>query len=191
MNVVIFLLWFGMICVPQFSYQSQFETKSVSNITCLTQSLSNISCSNESSNRLNTVVYLLPSGCDAVSMDTITIRDCDFNEDNVAVAESDSSQVVTSTLLDGACMVVDQGDVFFDAVLANVTIYTVCIGVSARVIWYQYILDFISGTGFFNETLLFQGVYPKNTIGGYDLSLAFLFMTALIYTLGVLLLVYK
>lgn len=201
MNVVIFLLWFGMICVPQFYYQSRTDTRPLSNTTCLIPTMSpslflssNFTCTNESINRLTTMVYSIPSHC-IQRVSSVKIRECVI-EGGEGVKESTIIHTVSNTLINNSCMVVSESNDltnndYYDMALANATVYSVCIGVSARVEWYQHILDFISGTGFFNETLLFQGVYPNTSIGGYNISLAFLFVTGIIYGLGVILLVYK
>lgn len=113
----------------------------------------------------------------------VRIRECNV-ENDIATSEGGNELVVSPELIDGSCEVTDR------STGSNITSYSVCIGVTARVVWYQHILDFISGTGFFNETILFHGVYSSK-VGKYDLSLAFLFMTAVIYVVAVLLLVYK
>ena len=198
MNVLIFLLWFGMVCIPQFIYQGSNSLNQVSNITCvLQQPLIDMRCSNESLNRTIATVFSAPANCLSMQQEDgetilgiVRIRECNV-ENEIATSEGGNQLVVSPELIDGSsCEIVDKSSGRYDSFISNTTSYSVCIGVKARVEWYQHILDFISGTGFFNETILFHGVYSSK-VGRYDLSLAFLFMTAVIYVVAVLLLVYK
>lgn len=197
MNFVIFLLWFGMICIPQFVFQGHNSLKKVSNITCLLQHPTSAMCSNESISRASITVLAAPAHCltrqqdeDDLMLGIVNIRECNV-ENGIGVSEGSNVRIVSPELVDGSsCDIVERSVSNYDTLVANATSYSVCIGVKARVLWYQHVLDFISGTGFFNETVLFHGVY-NSSVGGYDLSLAFLFTTAVIYGIGVLLLVYK
>lgn len=65
-------------------------------------------------------------------------------------------------------------------------------GIDPNLVWYQYIIDFILGQGRFNDTVLFYGRYGNTTVVGnrYSLPLAYLFLTGIIYTISVVLLVY-
>ena len=65
--------------------------------------------------------------------------------------------------------------------------------IAPNLAWYDYILDFVLGQGLFNDTVLFYGRYGNTTVVGdtYSLPLAFLFMTGVIYTISVVLLVFK
>ena len=197
MNIVIFFLWFGIICVPQVVYQvrNPGSSNTTSSIACLIN-ISNGSV-NECSNRSLSITggiterYLVPSNCLQEPDNDIrmkVIQECSFS-DNIAVSENGIQRSVSEFLLDESCNMVDP--LTNQDLLANTTVYKVCVGVDPLVPWYQYILDFISGTGLFNETLLFQGVYPNESIDGYSFSLAFIFMTALVYFVGVILLIFK
>ena len=70
----------------------------------------------------------------------------------------------------------------------------ICSGnIAPRILWYQYIVDFVLGQGIFNETILFYGRYGNTTVVGesYSLPLAYLLVTGTIYTISVIFLVYK
>lgn len=76
----------------------------------------------------------------------------------------------------------------------NVTIQQVRIcsnDIAPLIPWYQYVIDFVLGQGVFNETVLFYGRYSNATIGNYNLPVTYLFMTGVVYTVSVVLLVYK
>jgi hypothetical protein len=194
MNLIIFFLWFGIICIPQIVHQIAFPPNTTSNIACLINlSMRAISstCSNESMIRTNGRLilynYSIPSNCFS-EPNVIMIQECAFNEIGTAFSENGNIKEVSEFLYDHNCNIVPSTN---QNALANVTEYEMCIGVQPFVEWYQHIINFISGSGIFNETLLFQGVYPSTIFDRYDFSLAFLFMTAFVYIVGVLLLVYK
>lgn len=65
--------------------------------------------------------------------------------------------------------------------------------IDPNTLWYEYIIDFVLGQGIFNDTILFYGRYSNTTVVGnaYDLPLAYLLATGIVYTISVILLVYK
>ena len=194
MNVVIFLFWFSIICIPQFVYEAGYQLNRTSNTACLfpKSSFGNLTCSNSSFERTNGLViyYSVPAECTSEE-GVFQIQSCSFDHNNIAVSEDGSTLSVSSMILNNSCTQVSSNDANHQSTLNTTISYIACVGIKARTEWYQYILDFISGTGFFNETSLFQGVYPNSSLGRYDFSLAFLVMTGLIYALGVFLLIYK
>lgn len=195
MNIVTFLIWFSIICIPQIYYQvlNPSNFSSTSNIACLIDTVTgvNMTCSNNSLSRTGGIIerFSIPTNCRGISnVQQVVIRECSFNSSNIATIESDTVLYVSEVLYDSTCTEVNSND---QTVLANTTVYTVCVGVQALIPWYQHLLDFITGKGFINETLLFQGVYANVDIGTYDFSLAFLVTTGLVYAVAVFLLIYK
>lgn len=178
MNMVIFALWFSFVCIPQFINPGELNITSQAACLIPLANSSQFTCSNTSVQEPG-VVFELASNCSNGTL----IRLCKFDDSNVAVSES-STTVLTSS----------DSQVSFDCPteLANATQYVVCVGVDPFIIWYQYVLDFISGDGIFNSTPLFHGVYPNEvTPGGYNLPMAFLIMAGVVYCISVSLLVYK
>ena len=69
--------------------------------------------------------------------------------------------------------------------------YMMCVGVQPLTLWYEHIINFFTGQGLFNETMLFQGQYTNQFVGGYNLPLAFILLTGFVYLVSIALLVYK
>ena len=177
-NLVIFALWFGFVCIPQFIHPGEVNITSQAACLIPMANASQLTCSNTSI-REPGVVFELARNCS----NGTEIRLCNFDSSGIAVSES-SMQVLTSR--------------DFEAVLecpsgpANATEYIVCVGVDPFVVWYQYILDFVSGEGVYNNTPLFHGVYSNEvTPEGYNFPVAFLALAATVYFISVALLVYK
>jgi hypothetical protein len=65
--------------------------------------------------------------------------------------------------------------------------------IAPNILFYQYIIDFILGQGIFNDTILFYGRYNNTNVVAdrYSIPLAYLILTGIIYTISVLLLVFK
>ena len=192
MNVVIFALWFSIICIPQFIYHSQQSSNSTSTLACVfaLPNTKNYTCPEFSGENLLVMseVYSVEDECNGED-EVFSIETCAFNSRGVAESESGRNVLVSTRLYDTECEELDSDD--FDFAPNSTTLYTVCVGVDPNYEWYDYIIDFVSGTGVFNETSLFQGIYPNNEIGRFDFALAFIFMTGLIYALSIFLLVYK
>ena len=179
MNLVIFALWFGFVCIPQFIHPGEVNITSQAACLIPLANISELTCSNASVQEPG-VVFELASNCSNGTQ----IRLCKFDSDGIAVAES-STQLLTSSDL----------DIVSDCPVAgstNATEYIVCTGVDPFIIWYQYILDIVSGEGFYNSTPLFHGVYSNQvTPEGYHFPVAFLTLAAIVYFISVALLVYK
>ncbi len=149
-----------------------FETPNDNNYTC---------------SRSTALVFGLPGNCTTEVEDTFIVQTCSFNNDGVAVRESGDEITVSRNAYELDCQ---------EAEIENQTLvafpaYSLCPNVDPHIEWYTYIADFISGTGIFNETILFHGVYRDSQLGGFDFDLAFIFMVGLIYVMSVILLVYK
>ena len=65
--------------------------------------------------------------------------------------------------------------------------------IAPNTLWYQHLIDFALGQGIFNDTILFYGRYNNTSVvdGRYSIPLAYLLVTFLIYTISVVLLVFK
>lgn len=190
MNIVIFALWFGLVCVPQIAQQILGVTGSnhTSQIACvIPMDITNGKCSNDSLQRTNGVrmAFGVPATCrNSQIPDTFSVRMCGYSGD-VAVREGSTSITVASASITDSCA--QEGNMGS----ATNNSFMVCVGVQPDVPWYQYIFHFATGQGIFNETLLFQGSYPNSILGGYNIPLAFLVLAAFVYVISVTLLVYK
>ena len=182
MNLLIFILWFSIICVPEIIFFTSSAVNSTSEASCVfeLENTNNYSCS-----RLSYVVFSPQTNC---TDNLFKVRTCLFDDDEVAEKESGDEVTVTSQLVGYDCefIGVDGFDEF-----PNLTSYLLCPNVLPNIEWYAYIVDFISGTGIFNETILFHGVYPNASLNRFSFDLAFLFMVGLIYIVSIILLVYK
>ena len=192
MNVVIFALWFSIICIPQFVYNSQQSINSTSTLACVfpLPNTENYTCPEFSGENLLAMseIYSVEDECNGED-EVFSIETCAFNSRGVAESESGRNVLVSTRLYGTECDELDSDD--FDFAPNSTILYTVCVGIDPDYEWYDYIIDFVSGTGVFNETSLFQGIYTNNAIGRFDFALAFIFMTGLIYALSIFLLVYK
>ena len=178
MNLVIFALWFSFVCIPQFIHPGEVNITSQAACLIPVANASQLTCSNTST-REPDVVFELDSNCGNGTQ----IRLCRFDSDGVAVRESSTSVLASSDF-----------EVALDCPTgpANATQHFVCVGVKPYVVWYQYLLDFISGEGVFNSTVLFHGVYSNEvTPAGYHSPVAFLITAAIVFFISVALLVYK
>lgn len=65
--------------------------------------------------------------------------------------------------------------------------------IDPNILFYEYIIDFILGQGVFNDTILFYGRYNNSNVVGdrYSIPLAYLLLTGIVYTISVLLLLFK
>lgn len=75
--------------------------------------------------------------------------------------------------------------------------YYLCVnGIDPVTPWYLHVFHFVQGQGIFNDTILFHGRYTNETVevsgsGKYNLPLAYIFLTAAVFIISVILLVYK
>ena len=117
--------------------------------------------------------------------DFFNIRECSIDNDGVAYKEGSSEITVSAVKIYSNCT-----QNFGSSSLAT---YVLCSQVKSRFEWYEYILDFVTGAGFFNETLLFHGGYPpaRSSHFVYRFDLAFLFIVGIVYVYSIIHLVYK
>ncbi len=177
------MLWFSIICIPEIVYVASRSFNTTSEASCVYEipNINNYTCLNQT-----TTVYGLPSNCSNVA-DDFNVQTCSFNDEGMAVRESGNDVTVSSVLYETDCVTTIDDNMNS----LSVTMYSLCPYVEPHIEWYAYIGDFISGTGIFNETLLFHGVYPNVTLGQFSFNVAFIFMIGLIYVISVILLVFK
>ena len=206
MNLVIFAFWFGLVVIPNAIYievEQPARTASLLSCSYPITTNSNTSCSDDTSiTDSDNIFYLLTVNsaysCAAPSgSNTTTLRDCvveagslNGTSRGIAVRESSASPVVISDLIPNVT------DCTFEAgTVANTSSFQqvrVCASnIAPHIPWYQYIIDFALGQGIFNETVLFYGRYGNTDFGGYNLPVAYLMVTGIVYTISVVLLVYK
>ena len=204
MNLVIFALWFGFIIVPNSIYIAvESPPRAASLLSCAYPFSDNsfISCSDDSTTSDSTnVFYLLTSSptytCTALAnSNSFSLQTCGTNEGLVNDTQQNITDRETSITVTVSDSMPNLADCTFESgssVNATIEQVRVCSsGIAPFIPWYQYIVDFVLGQGVFNETVLFYGRYSNATIGNYNLPVAYLFMTAVIYTISVALLVYK
>ncbi len=179
MNLLIFVLWFGIICIPEIIYFTSRTINTTSEASCIFEfdNFDNYTCA-----RSTQIVYSQQINC---TTDTFEVRTCLF-DDEEAFKESKDVLTVTSKPFGFDCEISDDA---YDNL--NLTLYVLCPNVKPNLEWYTYIVDFVSGTGIFNETILFHGVYPNTSLNRFSFDLAFLFMVGLIYIISIILLVFK
>ena len=180
MNVLIFALWFSIICVPQLVLYSS-QTRTASGVSCVYEVSKgeNVSCFSLSS----TTVYGIPGAC-VDEEQSFKIQTCSFSGNGIAESASGTEIRVSPYLLSNCTEKNDLRSVR--------TEYFLCSNVDPHFEWYTYIVDFIYGTGIFNETIIFHGAYANVYDGHFfRLDLAFLVMVITVYGIGIVLLVYK
>lgn len=199
MNLIVAICWFGLVVVPQIIWEGVNHPvrDDSSQATCIfpdnlampgplnisitnTSNLGNRTCS-EGNPEARLYQF---SNCMNVG-NPVSIRLCEFNDFDPArmVANREGVDIVTVVSSSDNCTNINGS-----------TRYVHCArDIAPHIEWYQYILDFVLGQGLFNRTLLFHGWYTNGTVVGnsYDLPLAFIFITGLIYASSILLLVYK
>lgn len=187
MNLLIFMLWFSFICIPEIVYVSSRVFNSTSQASCVfqTPSTNNNSCSSTSTSSI--VFSVQTSSNCSYPENPFDIQTCSFNDNGIADSESGTEVTVVSLLYNADCIEVDPDT----ATVPNITTYVLCPNVDPFYPWYTYLTDFISGTGIFNETLLFHGIYPNTSIGNFSFDIAFLAMIGIIYVVSMILLIYK
>ena len=178
MNLLMFLIWTCFVSVPHFIWRGSpsgvtaYENSTTSQLTCLLgldQLPGNTSCT---------------SYCGGIHV----VSDCPQN---------------TSTFPSSDCSVVD-GAVFWTSGTAksvqvesvtclNSTEYCLCRSVPvAATEWYQHIIDFITGQGLFNTTVLFIGQYHNGRINEvYDMPVAYLLTAGWLYVLSITIIVWR
>ena len=176
-NVAIFALWFGFVCIPQFIWETSPGVNIQPNyqLACIFNSSAPYDCSNGPS---STLLYTaLNKSCTPYSNHSFSIATCTINN-NVAVRESGVIATVWPSLY-----------------CSNMVPWKVCnTSIAPYVPWYQYAVDFITGHGTFNQTVLFLGRYTNATTirsKSYNMPLVTLVMTGVVYAISFVLLVYK
>lgn len=193
MNLVIFAFWVGFVVVPQIVWERNIDPFRFedSQLACVFDAAENYTCAGGPNT--TDLVYLIPSTCEASALDPpFRVRRCGVNSSGIAYRETSASPVTVSFSAPVNCTDENGSGV----VQMEVQELTLCSGQIAPFFpWYQYITDFVLGQGLFNKTLLFHGWYSNDTLSavgrGYELPVAFLVMTGFVYTVSVVLLVYK
>ena len=201
MNLVIFALWFGFIIVPNSIYIAvEDPPRAASLLSCAYPFSDNVftSCSDDSTpSDSDNVFYLLTSSptytCTALSNSTsFSLRTCGTSESFINGTQQNVTDRETSTTVTVSDLMPNLADCTLEN--ENVTIQQVRVcssGIAPFIPWYQYIIDFVLGQGTFNETVLFYGRYSNASIGNYNLPVTYLFMTGVVYTVSIALLVFK
>ncbi len=121
------------------------------------------------------------------SDDFFNIRECLIDNDGVAYKEGSSELTVSAVKIYDNCTQ-NSGS-------SGLATYVLCPQVKSQFEWYEYILDFVTGAGYFNETLLFHGGYPpassSHFVLAYRFDLAFLFIVGIVFVFSIIHLVYK
>ena len=185
MNLVIFALWFSIICIPQFINEARSSANKTSQLACLLpleDFVDGVRCSGQAT-LVEKTYFLAHPDCSSDDGNVFVIQECAI-DGNSTDAESSITLTASSSILGPGCS--DN-----NSMVNNTIVYTVCVGVDPYLEWYEYFLDFFSGTGLFNETSLFQGVYPDVSTLNYNFPLAFLSLAGLVYLISVFLLIYK
>ena len=179
-NLAVFTIWISVVCIPQFIWETTegANTKPNYRLACAYRSSAQSNCSD---GYPTTHVYSLDassssSNCSELySNDSFPIRTCTF-EDHVA--ESSTLITVWSVLNCSA-----------------VTTWNVCsTDIHPYLPWYQYLVDFITGRGVFNQTVLFLGRYTNATVIGnrnFNMPLVTLVTAGVVYAISFVVLVYK
>ena len=178
-NLLCAIIWTSFVSVPQYVWratpegQAAFEQSRRSRLTCLLDPdvypvHAALSCPN------NETVHL-SSLCQETNVTSFNVSVC---EDASVVWRSSPSHVVVSDL--AACnLTQDNGS------------FVLCRNVQPPDTFpLQYIVDFITGQGIFNVTVLFIGQYFNGFVGGvYDLPTAVLLTTGVVYFVFILLII--
>lgn len=192
MNLIIFALWFGLVVIPNAIYLAVDDPpRTASQLSCAYSFSVNstISCSNDTAISDNdTLLYLLTeTSCIAPSNSTtFDLKRCEtslgfINGTERDIADRESSSTVTVSTLEPDC---DRSEDIQRVRLCSAD-------VAPYIPWYQYVIDFALGQGIFNETVLFYGRYGNTTSSGYNLPVAYLFLTGVVYAVSIVLLVYR
>ena len=205
MNLVIFAVWFGLVVIPNAIYiEVEQPPRTPSLLSCAYPFSvpSNTSCSDDTSiSDTDNLFYLLSVSslysCTAPSSNTTTLRMCvteasslNGTARDIAVRESSDSPVTVSSVMPNRADCTFQGGSNGSGISFQQVRFCSS-GIAPHIPWYQYVIDFVLGQGVFNETVLFYGRYGNTDFGGYNLPVAYLFVTGIVYTVSVVLLVYK
>lgn len=178
-NLLCVVIWASFVCVPQFVWratpegQEAFELFRQSQLTCLLDPNvypphSALSCPS------NDTVYLY-SLCQETNVTSYNVSLC---EEGGVVWRSGPSHMVVS---DPMSCNLTQGNGSF----------VLCHNAQPPDTFpLQYIVDFITGQGIFNVTVLFIGQYFNGFVGGvYDLPTAFLLTGGVVYVVFIVLII--
>ncbi|KAL5473026.1 hypothetical protein EMCRGX_G027466 [Ephydatia muelleri] len=176
-NVGIFTLWFGFVCIPQFIWETTpaVTIKPNYQTTCVFNSSASYNCSN--GRPLIQVYSNQQDNCIPPKNQSYSVRICRIDK-RIAIGESSDIVTVWPTQYCG-----------------KMQAWAACnTSIAPYIPWYQYAIDFITGHGTFNETVLFLGHYTNATTirnRSYRLPLVTLVMTGVVYAISFLLLVHK
>ena len=201
MNLVIFALWFGFVTVPQIIYtQANDIPHTASQAACVFNSSLAPTHSCSDGDTPSALFYIIPSNCDNPP-EAFAIRRCEFGDEDdngtlIANAEGSTRLTVVPAAaffpVELNCTISEEEEgsglepIFEELLLCDTD-------VAPFIPWYQFIFDFALGEGVFNDTVIFYGRYGNTTVVGerYDLPLAFVLNVFAVYTISVLLIVYK
>lgn len=210
MNLVIFAIWFGLVVIPNVVYVAvEDPPRTPSQLSCVYpfSISSTVSCSDDNSTfDSNNLFYIVSGGgtpqytCTLPSnLTSFSLRLCDTESGSIngvirdiAVKESSASAVTVSNVMPNPAnctLVGDSGGGGGGVLIQQVRLCSN--DIAPNILWYQYIIDFVLGQGVFNETVLFYGRYSNATIGLYNLPVTYLIVTGIVYTISVVLLVFK
>lgn len=177
-NLLCAIIWTSFVSVPQYVWratpegQAAFEEFRQSQLTCLLDpdvypGHSALSCPN------NETVHL-SSLCQETNVTSFNVSVC---EDARVVWRTSPSHLVVSDLA-GCNLTQGNGS------------FVLCRNVPHDTFPLQYIVDFITGQGIFNVTVLFIGQYFNGFVGGvYDLPTAVLLTAGVVYFVFILLII--
>ena len=178
-NLLCLIIWVSFVCVPQFVWrgspegQAAFEQFRQSRLACLLDpdvypSHSALSCPS------NETVYLYRV-CQNTNVTNFNVTVC--TEGGVVWSSSPSHLVVSD--LAGCGLTQGNGS------------FVLCRNVQPPDTFpLQYIVDFITGQGIFNVTVLFIGQYFNGFVGGvYDLPTAVLLTGGVVYAVFIVLII--
>ena len=204
MNLVIFALWFSFVVIPTSIYiavESPARTSSLLSCAYPFSDNTYTSCSDDSTaSDEDNLFYLLTSSptytCGGLPNATsFSLQTCGTSEGFINGTQQNVTDRETTTTVTVSDMMPDFADCNFESGSSeNVTIERVRVcasDIAPFIPWYQFVIDFVLGQGVFNETVLFYGRYSNATIGNYNLPVSYLFMTFVVYTVSVGLLVFK
>lgn len=178
-NLLCVVIWVSFVCVPQFVWratpegQQAFELSRQSRLTCLLDpnmypAHSALSCPS------NDTVYWYRY-CQETNVTSYNVSLC---EEGGVVWRSSPTRLVVSDL---ASCNLTQGNSSF----------VLCRNAQPPATFpLQYIVDFITGQGIFNVTVLFIGQYFNGFVGGvYDLPTAVLLTGGVVYVVFIVLII--
>ena len=183
MNLLTSVLWIAFVCVPQIVWDQTDGAKRMatpSALVCAFNANESYECLD---NATASSAHLALDGCFYPERPVFDVREC-IVRDGIAVQEGDTV-IAVSTSLPRKC----------NEKLSNISNLTLCANVAPHSIpWYLFVLEFFTGQGIFNDTILFLGHYTTSlTIqnANYNFPLVILVLCGVVYLFNVFLLVYR